>query len=286
MKITIACFSQTGNTFQVAKTMSQTFIDAGHHVELLPMMSTHPHTVIREDILGIGAPCFSSRAPTPVRNFLANLPYINQRRAFVFATCGGAPGRILYDLATGLRKRGAKIIGGFLTIGEVHHPAPAVHGRFPGRPHDDDLKEAAEFASQVLVNSLHEDFDATEIGRQEVARPGLGFYDLVARVSSDSSKRLLLPKPIADIDACDGCQRCVMECPQGNITMHPYPKIGGRCIRCYRCVNCCPQKAISANWKVRNLVVKMMYNQTFIRRFGYIDVADSLIDLREANTGV
>ena len=277
MKITIACFSQTGNTFQVAETMSQTFIEAGHNVELLPLMSVHPHATISGEILGIGTPCFSSRAPTPVRNFLANLPYINQRRAFVFASCGGAPGRVLYDLANGLQKRGANVIGGFLTLGEVHHPAPAVHGRFPGRPHRDDLKKAAGFASRVLAHAMHEGIDAPATGRQEVTKPGWGFYDLVASASGDLSKRLLLPRPEADIEACDGCQHCVMECPQGNITMHPYPRIGGACIRCYRCVNFCPQKAIHANWSVRNWIVKLLYNQTFIHRFGYIDTADPFL---------
>jgi ferredoxin/flavodoxin len=274
MKITMACFSQTGNTLRVAESIAMTFQDAGHTIQLLPMMTVEPQVVLEGDILGIGSPCFSSRAPTPVRNFLANLPYLNQRRAFVFATCGGAPGRILYDLVSGLQGRGAEIIGSFLTLGEVHHPAPAVHGRYPGRPNCEDLDKASVYARKVVENTRHEDFGASGIDRKETSRPGLGFYDLVACVSSEPSKRLLLPKPIADNEACDGCQRCVMECPQENITMHPYPRVGERCIRCYHCVNCCPQNAMHANWSMRNWIVKLLYNQTFVQRFGYVDTAD------------
>lgn len=277
MKITTACFSQTGNTLRVAESMAAVFRESGHSVRILAMMNANPLAVIEGDIIGIGTPCFSSRAPTPVRNFLTKLPYINQQRAFVFATCGGAPGRVLYDLASGLQKRGANVIGGFLTLGEVHHPAPAVHGRFPGRPDREDLKEAAGFAGMILEHALHQDIDAPAIGEHETTKLGLGFYNTVARVISDPSKRLLLPKPEADIEACDGCQRCVMECPQGNITMHPYPRIGESCIRCYHCVNCCPQKAIHASWKMRNWIVKLLYNQTFIRRFGYVDPADPFL---------
>ncbi len=206
--------------------MADAFRKAGHTVRLLAMMSADPRAATDGDIIGIGYPCFSSQAPTPMRNFLADLPYLNQRHVFVFATYDGAPGRVLADLTNDLRKRGAYIIGDFLTLGEVHHPPPTVHGRFPGRPNDDDLQQAARFARRVL-DAPHENIGAATIDRQKTSGLGLRFYDLAALVINDSSIRLLLPKPQADITACDGCQRCVMECPQGNITMTRICRSGG-----------------------------------------------------------
>lgn len=64
---------------------------------------------------------------------------------FVFATSGGAPGKVLSDLTGLLTRTGANVIGGFLTREEVLHPAPHMVGRFPDRPNGNDLEQARQF---------------------------------------------------------------------------------------------------------------------------------------------
>lgn len=93
MNITMIYFSQTGNTRRIAEAMAEAFRERGHATRLISLKKASPHNAIMGDLLGIGTPCFSSQAPTPIKTFLKNLPTMEGRRAFVFATSGGAPGR-------------------------------------------------------------------------------------------------------------------------------------------------------------------------------------------------
>lgn len=139
MDTLIIYFSQTGKTQKVAKTMGDAFNEAGHSVRSIPLKKAIPEDTKQCDVLGIGTPCFASQAPTPVKQFLRNLPSLENKKTFVFATSGGAPGRVLYDMTALLRKRGADVIGGSITRGECFYPAPCMIGRFPGRPNETDI---------------------------------------------------------------------------------------------------------------------------------------------------
>lgn len=101
-----------------------------------------------------GSPCFSSQAPAPIKTFLQTLPPLENRRAFVFVTSGGAPGRVLYDLARLLQDKGAEVVDGFLAREELHHPAPCLIGRIPSCPNVDDLVRARRFAIAVAEHVL------------------------------------------------------------------------------------------------------------------------------------
>lgn len=124
MNITLIFFSQTGNTRRVARSMAEAFQQSGHQVRMLPLKKADPEDILSTDLLGIGSACYSSQAPTPIKNFLQGLPPLPKLPAFIFATCGGSPGRVLYDLASLLRKKDAVVMGGFVTRGTVYHPVP------------------------------------------------------------------------------------------------------------------------------------------------------------------
>jgi len=139
MDVTLLYFSQTGNTRKVAGAMADAFGDLGHSVRTISLKKATPEDVINGDLLGVGCPCFTGQAPTPIKDFLRALPRMNGRRVFVFATSGGAPGKVLYDLTRLLRLKGADVLGGTLIRGECFHPSPCFIGRYPGRPNADDL---------------------------------------------------------------------------------------------------------------------------------------------------
>lgn len=97
----------------------------------------------------------------------------------------------------------------------------------------------------------------------------MGFYNLVGTLtSSEALLRLLLPEPKLNQDKYTQCEWCANECPVNNVTMHSYPAIGNKCIRCYRCVTGCPEKASDTNWRLGNLVVWLLYNESFMHLFG------------------
>ncbi len=279
MDVLLIYFSQTGNTRKVAKAMAGGLREAGHAAWTVPLTGVKgavPRDVLQCDLLGVGTPCFASQAPTPVKKFLRALPPLDGRRAFVFATSGGAPGRVLYDLTSLLRGKGADVVGGFLTHGTTYHPAPCLNGRMPGRPNKVDLDSARRFAVAVGEHVLAGRTGPVAESRVDAFRPGWGFYDLVAMMSKDPMVRLVLPAPRLDEAKCDRCGWCIFECPMGNILLQPYPVIGRQCIRCYRCLTGCPQKAFDADWRFGNLPILAFYNPVFERWFGDLQPGESL----------
>ncbi len=268
MNITLIYFSQTGNTRQIAGALAEVFRQAGHATRTLSLKKAAPGDAADADVIGIGTPCFSSQAPTPVKDFLRRLPPIPNKPAFVFATSGTAPGRVLYDVYSILREKGAAVLGGFLARGTVSHPAPSLYGRLPGRPNGKDLEEARRFAEEIAEHLAEGRLSPVRSSRPDTFKLHNGFYDLVALISTDAVLRFLMPAPKLDTSRCNQCRWCVLECPVDNIALNPYPTLGQDCIRCYRCVNGCPQKAYSADWRIGNRIVYAFYNKTFTRWFG------------------
>ena len=268
MNVTMIYFSQTGNTLKVAEAMAETFRGAGHSVHTIPLQKATPQDAVTADLLGIGTPCFSSQAPTPVKEFLRTLPALDKPRAFVFATSGGAPGRVLYDLSSLLGDTGAEVVGGFLARGELYHPAPCLVGRMPNRPDEEDLASARRFAAAVMEHVAAGQPGPVAESRPDAFKPGRGFYDLVAKLSTDGFLRLLLPAPKLDSTQCNQCGSCVQECPMNNIVLEPYPVLDNQCIRCYRCLTGCPQEAFAADWRFGNLATWTLYNTAFEHWFG------------------
>jgi flavodoxin/ferredoxin len=276
LDITLVYFSQTGNTRKVTETMADAFGQAGHSVEVMPLKKASSQNVTSADLFGIVTPCFVSQAPTPVKKFLSGLPMLNSKQSFVVATSGGAPGRVLYDMTRMLRSRGAFVIGGFLARGEVHYPAKCIDGRFPGRPNAKDLAEAAQFAISIAEH-VSAGYPGTLTGsRKDALKTGRGFYDIVGLTTNDSLIRLLFPEPKLDPSQCNQCQACAAECPVDNITLQPYPVLANQCIRCYRCYMICPQKAFRINVGLVNLIVKSLYNVTFVQWFGDVKPGEEM----------
>jgi flavodoxin/ferredoxin len=274
--VTIVYFSQTGNTRKVAETASDVFRETGSSVRCISLQKASAQDMVNSDLLGVGTPCFSSQAPTPVKKFLQELPPLDGKQAFVFATSGGSPGRVLYDVTSRLRKKGANVIGGFLARGECHHPAPCLNGRCPGRPNQEDLASARRFAQSVVEYLRAGRSGSLVDARADALRPGYGFYDSVAFFSVDPLVRRLLPEPKLNPDRCNECQWCVDECPMDNITAQPYPVLGRNCIRCYRCLSGCPQQAFHANWRFGNPVLLSMYSTSFERWFGDLEPGEAV----------
>jgi flavodoxin/ferredoxin len=271
MNVTLIYFSQTGNTRKVAEAMADAFRQTGYVARTVSMKKATIQDATAGGLLGIGTPCFSSQAPTPVKAFLKTLPHLDKQRAFVFATSVGAPGRVLADLSHLLQNKGAEVIGGFLTRGEAHHPAPCLIGRMPNRPNAEDLAHARSFAIAVAEHISAGRSGLVAGSRADTFRPNGRFYNLAALLSTDSFLRLTLPEPKPDATRCNQCKWCVYECPMHNITLQPFPLLGQHCIRCYRCLTGCPQQAFDADWRLGNLAALSLYNIPFERWFGDLE---------------
>lgn len=276
MNITIIYFSQSGQTRKVAEAMAIALRKKKHSVRLSAIQDVNQEDIIKCDLLGVGSPCFESQAPSPVKVWIRSWPALQNKKAFVFATAGGAPGLVLYDLTRELRKKGAKVIGGFMSRGMVHHPAPCLIGRLPNRPNARDLSEARTFALAVEKHIKSGDDGNIPESRPDALKPRLGFYQLVGLIAKPFLLRIILPKPKLTRNLCNQCQLCAKECPVQSITLAPDLVIDGRCIRCYHCQNICPKKALNESWWYGNLVILSLYNTIFARLFGDLKREESI----------
>ncbi|PKN37259.1 MAG: hypothetical protein CVU62_11695 [Deltaproteobacteria bacterium HGW-Deltaproteobacteria-2] len=276
MNIAIVYFSQTGQTRKVAEAMATVLRKKKHTVRVSTIQDVDPEDIKKCDLLGVGSPCFESQAPSAVKTWLRTWPAIQDKQAFVFATAGGAPGRVLYELTRELRKKGSNVIGGFMSRGMVHHPAPCLIGRLPNRPNAKDLAEARTFALAVEKHLKSCDAGTMPESRPDALKPTLGFYQLVGLIAKPFLLRIILPKPKLTQSRCNQCELCAKECPVQSIKLAPYPVLDGRCIRCYHCQNICPKEALNESWWYGNLVISSLYNTIFARLFGDLKRGESI----------
>jgi len=267
MDVRFIYFSQTGNTHKVARAMADAFYEEQHRVRLIALQDARADDAANGDLIGVGTPCFSSKAPQPVMRFLNSLPPMKNQKAFVFATCGGAPGNVLYDMANSLRNKGADVLAGHLSRGEVHHPAPSLNGRFPGRPNTEDLNQVHNFGKILGAHVSNQSITLPKNNLSTINRKW-GFYEFLGSVICDSALRIFMPEPILNLENCDQCGCCGQECPTQNINLEPSPVLGKDCIRCYQCFNGCPRNAFVLDWNFGNPILWLLYNQVFERWFG------------------
>lgn len=268
MKINLVYFSQTENTKKIAEAMAESFTKNGHSVRNIKMEEATVVDLQECDLFGIGTPTFESHAPTPVKMFLKKIPLLNNTKAFVFSTGGGASGNVLYNLTKILRQKKVKVISGFFSLGEIHHPAPCILHKSPNRPNQSDLDKAKSFAFGLLEH-IADTSKAIPNSRPDSLKQRYGFYNVVGVIGMlDGVIRMLVPKPKHNQTKCSKCVLCVKECPMNNINMRPYPKLQSSCVRCYRCQNICPSQAFSSNWWYGNSVVLSLWNTFFMGLFG------------------
>ena len=134
--------------------------------------------------------------------------------------------------------------------------------------------------SLLVSQTMAEHVSAGRTGPLPESRPAAlkrrwGFYNVIGMTFPDPVVRLGMPKPKLYQSACDQCWLCAKECPMDNISMQPYPVLGGQCIRCYRCITCCNQKAFSANFLMAKLSLGFIYSVTFSHWFGDLEPGES-----------
>lgn len=278
MQAVLIYFSQTGNTKKVARTIAQGLSENGWQTTTVPLKKTAAQELLAADLIGMGTPVFESQAPSLIKNFIERLPSLTGKNAFVFATSGGAPGRVLYDLTRRLETKGARVIGGIICRGRDFHPAPCLVGRFPHRPSETDLVEVGDFVESLAKHLASGVAGPMPQSRADAFRAGIGFYQICALFLKDPIVRFLMPEARVNPDKCTRCDWCVHECPVGTLTMTPFPKAGGKCLRCYRCYTGCPEKAFGIKWGISNFLTWTLYNQTFEKWFGDIKPGEKIYE--------
>jgi flavodoxin/ferredoxin len=245
----ILYFSQTGNTEKVAYTISGRFQAEGLEQTTLNMDDARdfPEAYETADILGLGFPTFFGYPPPNVMRFIEGLDG-KGKSVFVFTTYGGCTaGDSLYDAARALAGRGYRILGGLKVEGADNYP-PGISLKInEGRPDDNDLAKAEEFAARLVEahkNNLSLDPEALKSPNEFfVMHRNSPRRKTVAAMRKKVEGRIIFNK-----QQCIFCEACKKSCPSKSIISGDvYPEFNWKCIdgiRCYECVRVCPGKAL------------------------------------------
>jgi flavodoxin len=132
------------NTQKIAKVMAETL-----NATLLEPEEVEVNTLKNYDLIGFGSGIYYGRFYKRLRNFIKELPVFEDKKAFLFATCGHDE-MSSKPIEKILAKKGFNIIGKFSCLGySTWFLAKFVGRQHKGKPDSEDLQRAREFAESL-----------------------------------------------------------------------------------------------------------------------------------------
>ena len=129
------------NTKRIAQAMAEV-LDAS----LLEPEEVETDTLTQYDLIGFGSGIYWGRFYKRLRNFIKELPTLQDKKVYLFGTYGHGkmPSKPMEKL---LQKKGCTIVGKFSCLGFNTFLASRILGRSnKGRPNTEDYERAREFA--------------------------------------------------------------------------------------------------------------------------------------------
>ena len=261
--IGIAHFSGTGNTRLVSGLLAEALRDRGAEVEELAIedvlnLRGHWDTTGYKRI-GIGWPVHAFDAPRIVYEFLHRLLPGEGKPVFTFRSAGdpfwnGGPTE---PTRRALAQRGYRVFREdlFVMPPNVLIACPNTVAR--------QLYLKAEQRVEAIASAILADADAE---RDAITNSPL-FRRVVARIfaKSESLGARLAGRWWHVTADCTLCNRCVDECPPGNIFRDLNRlTFGWDCLLCMRCVYLCPEQAIKPPLWLSFMVLKEGYDPASI----------------------
>ncbi len=138
-----------GNTEKVARVVA----------DVLEAKLVKPHEVDLKDIeeydlIGFGSGIYYQKHHRSLFKLIEKLSVVKNKKAFIFSTSGMRENKIIHAFNRPLRRKllqkGFTIIGDFSCRGlHTYGPFKLVGGINKGRPNEEDLKKAEEFARRI-----------------------------------------------------------------------------------------------------------------------------------------
>jgi Pyruvate/2-oxoacid:ferredoxin oxidoreductase delta subunit len=250
-KLIIYYFSGTGNAKNASRWIRKVAEGKGLKTQLINIdrfeTIEHPD-LIEKTLIGFCSPTHGFNLPPIVLKFIRKFPKVKNTDAFILNTRGGLklyklflPGlsglaQILPALVLSLK--GFRIVG----MQPLDLPSnwlilhPGLRKKVVNSIYNRCNQIVNDFASKMLCGkrsykallSLPVDIALLPIT--------LGYY-LIGR--------FFLAKTLIATDACNNCEKCIIQCPVKAINMvNERPFWSYKCESCMRCVNACQQRAI------------------------------------------
>lgn len=215
----IIYFSGTGNSYNVAKNLSEKLNDT-----YVPMKNASNNG---DGNLTFVFPTYSFDIPLVVRQFIENMDISSDQNVMGISVSGGKNGNSEYTFNQLIEKKGIKVKN-FLNIVMTDNSVPAMTNS------KIDYKEAD-------IDELLESFLKAEYKNQSKKKTS---YSMSEKLLFNKLSKSIMKKRVKK-DACVGCGKCASICPVDNITVKDKKAvIGPNCAECYGCIHWCPKQAI------------------------------------------
>jgi flavodoxin/NAD-dependent dihydropyrimidine dehydrogenase PreA subunit len=237
-RILICYFSGTGNTQYVASRLKEALAAQNAAVELLRIDSTTPAPASDTfDLLGIAYPVHAFGVPHLVYHFLKDLPAAQNKPAFVFKTSGG--GRTPLNDCSSWQLLSRLQGKGYQVFYERSFTMPS--NWFFAHPAD---------LSKQLCNAVADKTQNMAADLLLGVKRSIPCSRLLARIAyvmwlGENFGAKFFGKDLKANKKCTHCNRCVKECPAGNICeRNGRIRFGWKCVWCMHCIYMCPAQAI------------------------------------------
>jgi flavodoxin len=132
-----------GNTRKIAEVMAETL-----NATLLEPEAVELNTLKDYDLIGFGSGIYYGRFYKRLRKFIKRLPVFEDKKAFLFATCGNeTPSKSIEKI---LAKKGYNLVGKFSCFGyNKWFLSRFLNRERKGKPDAEDYQQAREFAESL-----------------------------------------------------------------------------------------------------------------------------------------
>jgi len=154
MKSVVIYYSQTGNTKKIAQALQKGITQQTGQCDIARVKEIKPEDLTKYDLIGIGAPTWSS-CPSPiVLYYIKGLPAtLKGKHFFWYSTHGIYPGRCVMRGVQVLLDQGMTVLGWRDWYGQASLPGHGKPWYTDGHPDEIDLAEAEAFGAAMAVHS-------------------------------------------------------------------------------------------------------------------------------------
>ena len=251
MNIDIYYFTGTGNSYYIAKKLSEKLIG-----ELIPIAQVIDRTEITTDadVIGIVFPVYYGDIPVIVKDFCIKLKNIQNKFIFAVANYGGGFAKTFLSLNKYLKSNGGQLKGKY----GIHMPQNAFLKKWENnkkiilKSHKKieiitnqvkQLKKGFFFSNIInfiIIYPIFAIFDSLGIIKKSMLK-----YSGLSMENSLDKTIKFSDKSYKTNELCNGCGICVKVCPVNNIIIeNNKPKWYNNCETCLACYSLCPVKAI------------------------------------------
>lgn len=242
-------FSGSGNTYNIAKKIQESFSQKGYGCTLEKMDDVEVIKLEKGGLIGLLFPVAIQSTFPNVWRFVENMPALQDQEIFMVDTLAGYSGGVVGPMKGKLTSKGYNCIG----AKEILMTSSMQTDSEKFEKSKVNVSKAFEIADTFVCDLIN--------GKTQWKRSIIK-SDLMKTISNGKKIWVSVSKKITvNHQSCVKCQVCVTNCPTGSIKLIDQQIMIDHttCISCMRCINYCPTNAFLYSGKpvIQNQVAKV-----------------------------